>query len=235
MLNNLALSQASRRRSRRRHRHLAAGDRPAGRLGADPAEPGLADGAQGRSGLAPSAWRARTCPPDVADNNNAYFRMISAAAKSCGRRRRRSRGPIRRLGGINRPTRRRAGRHFIQLGNLDPGRTGDHDEQHRQEEDDHRHGELCRKRRGFLLRGVQAGIAVFLGDDAQTGRDRRTVFFRLKQRGGQRAEGRQGRCARRDSHRPNGGRRDRRARPRSAPISSAMSGAAFRHFLRDLV
>ena len=55
-------------------------------------------------------------------------------------------------------------------------------EQHRQEEQDHRHGELRRQRGGLLLGRVHAHVAAFAGQHAQRVRDRRAVALGLDQR-----------------------------------------------------
>ena len=68
------------------------------------------------------------------------------------------------------------------LADLDAGRPQDDGEQDRQEEQDHRHGQLRRQRRGLLLGRVHAHVAAFGGEHAQRMRHRRAVAFRLDQR-----------------------------------------------------
>ena len=53
------------------------------------------------------------------------------------------------------------------LADLDAGRAEDDGEQHRQEEQDHRHGELGRQGGGLLLGLVHAHVAAFAGEHAQ--------------------------------------------------------------------
>ena len=56
------------------------------------------------------------------------------------------------------------------------------DEQHRQEEQDHRHGQLRRQAGGLLLGFRHAHVAVFLRHHAQRLPERRAVALRLLQR-----------------------------------------------------
>ena len=71
--------------------------------------------------------------------------------------------------------------HFQPKTWISAGRQDDH-EQHRQEEQDHRHGQLRRQRGGLLLGLVHAHVAVFLRHHAQRLAERRAVALRLDQR-----------------------------------------------------
>ena len=79
------------------------------------------------------------------------------------------------------PSRRCAGGGFLRRHHADGRRTENDHEQHRQEEQDHRHGELGRQPGGLLLGLRHAHIAVFLRHHAQRLGERRAVALGLLQ------------------------------------------------------
>ena len=142
-------------------------------------------------------------PPDEAAANVAYLRAdagaaerlktLSKAARAGAQRSTGASGSKPLNGAVAGRADRRARAAASTLGCIaddcvldrhhpDRGRAQNDDEQHRQEEQDHRHGELGRQRGGLLLGFRHAHVAVLLRHHAQRLAERRAVALRLLQR-----------------------------------------------------
>ena len=117
--------------------------------------------------------------------------------------------------------------YWIAITRIAAGPEND-DEQHRQEEQDHRHGELGRQRGGLLLGFRHAHVAVFLRHHAQRLAERRAVALGLLQRDADRLARLRGRCAWRGSRRPCCGPAGRTARRSSASAPRRAGSTASR-------
>src|ERR1700733_1504141 len=140
-------------------------------------EASIADAAQAIARA--SSWRQRSTPQRMLDDQ--AFRSLFQASSG------RPRWPRQRTPSIG-PHPRGARKRLIPVVDLNDGRRQNRGEEPRQKEEDHRHRQNRRQRRGFFLGQRHSVVPAFLAENPKRGAERRAIFLRLREDRDERGE-----------------------------------------------